>query len=46
MVFVGEVSVYEQETQVMALVFITMIVACITATNRWRLVFMVWHLTK
>ena len=37
---------YEQETQIMAAVFITMIVACIVATNQGGLLFMVRHLIK
>ena len=51
--FVGEVSVYEQETQIMATGFIqgqrtyiAMIVSCIVATNQGGIVFMVRCLTK
>ena len=37
---------HEQETQIMAVAFITMIVACIVATNQGQLLVTVWNLTK
>ena len=36
----------EQEAQIKAAAFITIIRACIVATNQGQLLFTVWHLTK
>ena len=44
--FVGEVSVYEKETQIIAVAFIIMIVACSVATNQGWLLFTLQSLIK